>query len=282
MEHQALERIIQLANAGPVPVQEGGVLVPQGMTLESMERFADKPRFHKVKFQAETMDSFAQYLAVANDHMDDEGAHPTIYVSKEEIHAVLDHGSPVSPRWMHHRATLPVKYEPEFSALLRICPATRNTPVTKRELIEFIEEWDDVVHLANEINEEEIVPTSKAIATIRKAKVREKSESLSIEDHGITSHSAMANCELTSSGGTVPRFIVVRSTVFEGAEDFLPVYCRLSPHKGTNPETQAEDVVFKIRIMRFQEILDLATESLRFRVEQRAPEGFTVFSGTTI
>lgn len=226
--------------------------LPSDYTLHNLERYLPMRRRARGTMNTSALLSFSDYVT--------EHAEPgaSVFVSPDDMAAtaVLDLGTPVAPGHADNRAKLQLKKTAAYSALL----AHANGSGLKQSTVaEFLEDWMDQIHCANDAGE---ITLPKAIAAIRKLSIESMRKLESSEQQLGASRSAFESVQATSVD-PLPTSIAFVCHPYNDL-DSRTFVLRLGIHTGgdkpaitlriVKAEQHAEDMA--------QELSDLIAESL--------------------
>lgn len=111
-----------------------GLVVPEGFSLESLERFAERPSSKRGNATVAEVSSFTRYI---NLHGAPGATAIFAPMTNDQIVAVLDHHEATAPGWGRHTATLVHRNTLEWLAWVKL---HQKGSISQVELAEFLEE----------------------------------------------------------------------------------------------------------------------------------------------
>jgi len=224
------------------------IILPDGYKAESLEPFKDEPTRHRATYSTSDLSSFLAYLEV---YADDE----SIVAIREtgSAKAVIDYGTKYSPAWGNHLATFTPANTPEMVALRLFC----GRPQTQKEVVEYLEDWGDLVTPLVEGNS---ISIPQAIAAFRRVKISSIAETGREEKATGVSRSAMEQIEAKSIGGELPTRLMVNCALWEG---FDPVDMEVA----ISLRTAGEKPEFAARIIALPAITRWHTAEVARRIQ---------------
>jgi uncharacterized protein YfdQ (DUF2303 family) len=170
------------------------VVVPENHKLLDLERYTDQPARFRGHFSTRQIQEFIEYI-------NDKGGKDTgIFVNPEdaEAKAIMNMGFTDAPLWGDHTASLLLKKQPEFAALLD----QQNKRLTQQDFIDFAEDWQDHIIF---VDDQDVQINSKAaINAIRRITVSATQNSESSVGNFSASQSSMDAIEVKAAGATPP------------------------------------------------------------------------------
>lgn len=150
--------------------------LPKDYQLADLEKYGDRPHRFRGTFSTTSLPDFMAYANAACN-----GA-SAVFVDAAlgKAEAVIDLGDAGAPLWKDHRAALSLKRTAEFEALL----ANADKAFSQRDLIDFVEDWDEsLVFFEGDFGAEATaIMLADAVGRIRRVKV--ESQGLRESDAG--------------------------------------------------------------------------------------------------
>ena len=202
--------------------------VPDGYSLESLEKFYPLRQRPRGVMNTDSIESFAAYFEA---HASD-GA--TVFVDGMNATAVLNLGNPKEPGHADDLA----KFAPEMTAAYTALLKSSNNQLNQRDLAEFFEDWSDHIQV---FHEDEAMPCGAAATTVRTVTVDAAKKMTSTEATLRVERSAMESLKASSSAGQLPTRFTFNCEPYLGMSprDFS---VRISVHPGEKA------VTFSLRI----------------------------------
>lgn len=230
MDATAIKEIMAAAVAGkqlpPALADSEGThiayLVPDGMSMQSLERFRPQPDRQRVKFDTRHIEDFVAYVG---NEMTEKTA---VFITSDGSGATsyIDFGSHAEPAWREHIAALSLKDAPEYAA----CRSASERAKSQSALADWLEDWGHAItRIANSSGEP--LTLTEAIAGVRKVDIKATS-SRSSEDGDFKAARSSFD-EVEAAADQLPARITIRSTVMD--DDVLPerdIVLRLSLRTG--------------------------------------------------
>ncbi|SDF69007.1 Uncharacterized conserved protein YfdQ, DUF2303 family [Onishia taeanensis] len=206
MEAQALEKIIALTHAGAIGHPGTDVptmLVPQGYSLESLEKYEATPSRFRGTYVTQSITDYAAYINTQ--------AAAQVFVDTDDMDAMayFDLGSADQPGHGEHRARLKLEKTAPYAA----CLQAHGTAFGQKDLAHFIEDWHHAI-TGEDSNGQEM--TAKQLANaVRRIEVKATSERTHEEGDWNTKRSGLDALD-ASAGQATPAFIRFHCLPYEG------------------------------------------------------------------
>lgn len=264
----AIDRIVELGIAARSDLTsvtaQPVIALPSGTQVVDLEKYLHAPVRMRRAFAAERIDEFCAYI---RHQMTLDATAIFIGPNGLAAKAVIDYGSHDAPQWGDHTATLDLPLTPEYTALKALCA----TDLTQRDLIEYLEDWGNIVTPRVDGQDSSL---GAALDAIRKVEIAQKAVATHSETHFAAARTAMEEIEARSGAGRLPSDILVRCPLVHGTTT-QPIQARLSLLTGSDKPK------FRARII----ALELLQKALAEEVEQLIRDEFAgtdvlVFTGT--
>ena len=222
--------------------------VPEGYSLESLEKFYPLRQRPRGVMTTDSIESFASYFKA---HASD-GA--TVFVNGMNATAVLNLGNPKEPGHADDLA----KFAPEMTAAYTALLRASNNQLNQRDLAELFEDWSDHIQA---FHDDELMSNGAAATTVRTVTVDAAKKMTSTEATLQVERSAMESLKASSSAGLLPTNFLFNCEPFLGmsSRDFL---VRISVHPGEKA------VTFSLRIA----VLEAHKQEMSVELAQRIRE----------
>lgn len=240
LNKEAIDRIVELGNmANAIPddiyTTQPITALPGGSQIVDLEKYMPTPVRMRRAFSAERISEFCAYI---KHHMVVEATVIFVSPSGLEAKAIIDYGSHDAPQWGDHTATLALPLTLEFTALKALCAKD----ITQRDLIEYLEDWGNIITPRIEGND---VSLAAALDAIRKVEISQKAIATHTEANFAAARTAMEEIEARSSGGRLPSDIIVRCPLVNGTTT-QPIQARLALLTGSDkPKFRARIVALE-------------------------------------
>ncbi|MDP2505414.1 DUF2303 family protein [Oceanobacter sp. 3_MG-2023] len=184
------------------------LIAPENFKPIDMEKFQSGRSNYRGEFNTASLKAFGEYC---EEH--DPAEVISCYINSDQMSAkvIFDQGDSENPGHCQHVATLSLDKTPEYKALLRLNGESMN----QKDFAEWFEDWrDHVIPFGETTTDEEtgdeqedpIMPIGKAIAAIRRVKIKASAESTHAEGDFKASSSRMGEVSAASEGGNVAGF----------------------------------------------------------------------------
>ncbi|UQI38840.1 DUF2303 family protein [Vreelandella venusta] len=206
MDHQAIEKIQSLVHAamiGNPGTDVPTLLVPDGYSLESLEKYQETPSRFRGTFTTESIEDYGNYV-----NSEDEAR---VFVDVEAMRAAafFDLGNPSAPGHGEHRAYLKLEATGAYVA----CLSANGTSFAQKELAHWIEDWHHCI-AGIDSNGQEL--TAKQLAnSVRKIEIKATSERSHEEGDWNTKRSGMDALD-ANAGDATPDIIRFHCLPYEG------------------------------------------------------------------
>ncbi len=200
MDKSAIEAIQESAAAAARATQEqipAGighlVAVPNSVTVRDVEHaLAGRVRFRGKL----TTDSISDFVAYVREHA---GGHGFINTTKLGATVFFNLGDAEKPGHADHTATLLLTPTAAYTAML----ATGGKAFSQRDALDFIEDWAHLIgaHNVSDDGAFSPIPLARAIAAIRKVKIKAESTSEHTENNFQQSRSVLESVAASSDEG---------------------------------------------------------------------------------
>jgi uncharacterized protein YfdQ (DUF2303 family) len=206
MDHQAIDKIQQLVHAamiGNPGTDVPTLLVPDGYSLESLEKYQENPSRFRGTFSTESIEDYGNYV-----NAEDE-ARVFVDVDAMRAAAFFDLGNPSAPGHGEHRAYLKLEATGAYVA----CLAAHDSSFAQKELAHWIEDWHHCI-TGIDSNGEDL--TAKQLANaVRKIEIKATSERSHEDGDWNTKRSGMDALD-ASAGDATPDIIRFHCVPYEG------------------------------------------------------------------
>lgn len=219
--------------------------VPDGYSLESLEKFYPLRQRPRGVMVTDSIESFAAYFEA---HASD-GA--TVFVNGMNATAVLNLGSPKEPGHADDLA----RFSPEMTAAYTALLKSSNCQLNQRDLAEFFEDWSDHIQT---FHEDELMTNGAAATTVRTVTVDAAKKMTSTEATLQVERSAMESLKASSSAGLLPTRFTFNCDPYLGMSS-RNFSVRISVHPGEKA------VTFSLRIA----VLETHTQEMVIELAQR-------------
>ena len=237
------------------------VALPSDYKLHDLEKLLPNRRRARGTMSTAVLEAFADY---AKSHAE-SGA--SVFVDAETMSAtaVLNLGTPDAPGHADNKAKLQLKRTAAFSALLHVANGASQRQAT---VAEFLEDWALQIKCANDVGE---IPTTKAIAAIRKLTI-ETMRKLESEEQSLSqSRSAFESVQATSKE-PIPTTIVFTCQPYTDLTE-RTFAIRLSVQTG------GDKPAITLRIIKVEQHSEDMAIELADLVESKFSEGIQVLIG---
>lgn len=261
MDESTISKIesLVLTSARPLDTAYPAILVPGGVSVQSLEQFQPLRNRFRGAFVTSVLSEFAAYVRA------NPGGHGFVSDATDKLSAQVffNLGNKSDPGHADWTATLTVQPTAAWAAVM----AVDGKRLSQRELAEWIEDWTDQV--AAEGSDGTYMQLAAALASIRNITITARAESAHTEKDFGASRTALEDIEAKAAGG-LPKFLRFRA---EPALGFMErgVLLRVSVITGEKPalslrivgkEALLEDVRTEFRWKVLAEIGDAATMSI--------------------
>lgn len=254
MERSAIERIEELAAAGPITEsaleQNVAMCVPTGCELKDLERFRTAPRRMRQKFRTERIEDFIHYVENSRNTA------TAVYVSPDgsTARAIIDHGTHDDPEWGEHIADLVLARTPAYKAMRELCGSARS----QQQLIDYLEDWACDGLIQSFHNDTEL-SSGAAIAAIRKVTLNASASSTHEEGDMRAKRSRLEEIAAQGAEGNLPTRFVLLAPMYVGL-DVRDFHVRLGI---TSIDDRVErGPAFRLRILREELIRQAIAEEV--------------------
>lgn len=214
MDESAIKTIQQTAidaamDRIPDGLSEHLIALPKDYNLHDLERFLPNRLRFRGQFTTNSVADFTQYVK------DNVGGQGFIRADSDGLESTVffNLGDPEVPGHADWTAKLAMERTPAFDALLDFC----NQPQTQREVIDFIEDWSHLLSAWKQGDGEDSEPISltKAVAAIRKVKIKAQSESETQHHQFKNTQSRLDSVEASSDEG-LPDLLTFTTEPYHG------------------------------------------------------------------
>lgn len=260
MDQSTIEKIesLVLSGARPLTTPFPAMLVPNGVSIKSLECFQPLRNRFRGSFETSVLSEFAAYVR-ANP----KGAGFIADGDNLAARVFFNLGDAADPGHADWTATLNVKPTAAWHALMAI----DGKRLSQRELAEWIEDWSDNVIALD--SSEDLVPLTQAVAAIRNITISAKSEVGHAErDFGAT-RTALEDIEAKAAAG-MPKLLTFDAEPALGFDN-RTVRLRVAVITGEKPaltlrivgkEALLEDMRREFRELVLREIGDAAVMTI--------------------
>lgn len=220
------------------------LIVPNSHQLCSIERFLPAPKRFRAQFETASLTDFLNYY---NKHMD---GNTSLFVDDSDLtaNAIFDLGTPKSPLWSEHKATLTMAKTGHYSMLL----ACENKRMNQTSILEFFDDFRPNVEFFNTDNNGDKLDIGfrDAYSALSSLTVQKLSEADKTEDVHSASSSTYDKLDVNSRRGTLPEYFAFSTPPYREMEA-IQVNCRLRIYP---------DMTFKYQIIGKDEINKLIVD----------------------
>lgn len=206
MDHQAIDKIQQLVHAAMIGAPGTDVptlLVPDGYSLESLEKYQENPSRFRGSFSTASIEDYANYVNA------EDVARVFVDIDAMRAKAFFDLGNPGLPGHAEHTAALTL----QKTAAYKACLDANGTSFAQKELARWIEDWHHCI-TGIDSNGQEL--TAKQLAnSVRKVEIKASSERTHEEGDWNTKRSGMDALD-ASAGDATPDIIRFHCIPYEG------------------------------------------------------------------
>lgn len=249
MDGAALEKILQVADAAmtSLDAENGLALVPQGYNIKDLDGFRDRPRHFKEIFATHDIRAFGDYV---NDTAEVyTGSMWNLYLqawtgAQDTLKAdiTFDCGTPAKPGHGFHRASLSLRRTP----LLNAVDAIEGQPLTKRQLIEFVEDWHPDLSGSRPGLDGDEIPIAGVLRALREFKIK-SSQDMTLVDKGLATSRSQFD-EMDADSPDMPAYIVATGVPFDGLDE-VDMRLRLIVNLPLAGDTKGEPM-FKLKMVK--------------------------------
>mgnify|MGYP005851356125 CR=1 FL=1 len=197
MDRSAIEALQELLALGPrvADTDYPVAVLPSSMSVTTLEKHQAHPFRMRAQILTKRIAEFTNYVI-------DAGNQDTVVFVQPDGRAavaVMDFGNTDEPGWQEHSVILNLDLSPEMQALENLIAAT---PLTQRQLIEFIEDWHEIIGAEAAGGGE--MTANKAIAAIRSVTIEGVRKATKEEADFEASVSALEKVSASSNNGALP------------------------------------------------------------------------------
>ncbi len=194
------------------------IVVPEKYNLTSLEKFQAQPDFFRAALTTENVFHFIDYIKTNAV----EGSLVFVNTSKGVAQAIIDAGTPDSPKWGHHRARLELNQSPAFNALCKYDGNYRS----QRDFLYFLEDWAANIQFIYAAGNETPSDFKTGFEMIKKLKYSRKVEGTNEVGNHSASGSVMDSVGVSSNESDLPIGFVFSCDMYD---DYAPTVltCRL-------------------------------------------------------
>lgn len=263
--------IIQIQESGNIPVLAGQLkgthepvaLVPDSMSVESIDQYMENPTRFRLFYRTSTVDSFVQY----NTEKTQEGA--TCFIDADEMSALtmFDLGTQEKPLHKAHKAKISLVKTSPYNALLNVAGAQ----MTQQNAAEFVEDWAESLEIVDMAGEK-MQPRAAAKA-LRRITIESAMSMGSEVDDFSSSQSAMERIDVKNKEA-MPATILFKCLPYNGIDErvFAVRVAVLTSH-------DRPKITF--RIIRHETAIDEMAEEFKATLEGELEEsGISVYIGS--
>lgn len=186
------------------------VPLPDGFTLHDIERHMPTRRRQRGAFNTFSINSFATYT---HEHKE---AGATVFVNADDMsaRAVLDLGNSEHPGHCDHTATVKLKSTAAYDAMLKIA---HGLPIQQLQMIEFVEDWRDIIQFSGEGGP---IEWGQALAAIRKLTV-EAARKVEASQEALSASKSTFEQVKVSSDTPVPTVMAMRMLPYHFLTEYV-------------------------------------------------------------
>lgn len=256
MDDSAIIRIEELAtSATQLPETDiPAVALPGGTTTHSLEKFMAQPARQRATVKTQRLQSFIDYSRAESDadsiiFIDDRG---------NGAHAIFDYGTGDDPQWKEHAA----RYVPEFSPAFEALKDRAETGgMSQRTLIDWIEDWHDIVTAYQDADGETAIPIAQALAAIRRVDIKSSSNRTHNQGDFNASVSSLDEVGATSNGTALPGEFRVKCRIYSDLDE-REIRARLTLRSADGTPK------FGLRIVGYDQLMQDTAEEIKTQIEQ--------------
>lgn len=224
-------------------------LIPSESELVSLERFGRLPHRQRARVSFTRIDDFSKYVNAESDEL------TVVMIEPDGSGAVagIDFGSKDNPGWKEHEAKLKLPTTPEWDAIRALCSQSQD----QRELVDWIEDWDDMCVLHGTDGEQ--INSGVAIGSIRSVTLESISKVTAEDADYEASLSTLDRIAAKSEKGQLPAVIKARCRIYECLDE-VDVMIRVRILTGR------QKPAFQCRISARERLLDDAAKQVEAKL----------------
>ncbi len=226
------------------------VIMPDGYHVQDLEEYQEQRNHFRMKFQTHLVDQYLDHLDARHGDGNPDNK-PQIFVNQDDMSAVtiFDMGTPANPLHCKDRAVIKLKRTPEYHMLDSVLGRDGVRRMNQTDLAELLEDYGSIIQCGD--GESDVMPIKKAIAAVRRVKIKAEGESSSEIQNFSSNRSSLEKIE--STGDPLPAYIVFVAPAFYGLKSY-PLKCRLSLNLG-------DSISFTLRCINWDKVMEAcATE----------------------